>query len=216
MIFRDRADAGRRLAERLRHFDWTNAIVLALPRGGVPVAYEVATAIDAPLDVVVVRKLGIPGHEELAMGAIASGGVRVLNEEVLARLPHPAEQLDGVTQRELAELQRREAEFREGRPAVEIEGRQVILVDDGLATGATMRAAALAVKHRGAASITVAVPVGAPESCDTIRSEVDELVCVHAPWDFTAVGQFYQEFAQTTDGEVRELLSRSTLEVTKQ
>ena len=150
------------------------------------------------------------------MGAIASGGVRVLNEEVLARLPHPAEQLDGVTQRELAELQRREAEFREGRPPVEIEGRLVILVDDGLATGATMRAAALAVKHRGAASITVAIPVGAPESCDTIRSEVDELVCVHAPWDFTAVGQFYQEFAQTTDGEVRELLSRSTLEVTKQ
>jgi predicted phosphoribosyltransferase len=211
MIFRDRVEAGRRLAERLVvRRGPEDLLVLALPRGGVPVGYEVARALGAPLDVFIVRKLGVPGHEELAMGAIASGGVRVLNEEVVRQLPNAAELIERATEREHAELSRREAEYRAGRSARDIRGRKIILVDDGLATGATMRAAVAAVKARGAASIVVAVPVGASDTCELLSHEVKEVVCLAAPPDFHSVGQYYEDFGQTTDAEVRELLSRET------
>lgn len=208
--FPNRAEAGRRLAEKLqRYAGRDDVIVLGLPRGGVPVAYEVAERLGAPLDVFIVRKLGVPGFEELALGAIASGGVRVLNEDVVRVLPNANELVESVTARELAELQRREQTYRDGRPAPELRGRIAILVDDGLATGATMRAAVKALRQLGAAKIIVAVPVGAADTCRELEREVGEAVCLMAPEWFQAVGQFYEDFSQTSDDQVRELLTRA-------
>jgi putative phosphoribosyl transferase len=209
-IFQDRTDAGRQLAEELLSYAGRDdVIVLALPRGGVPVAFEVAQRLGVPLDVFVVRKLGVPGHEELAMGAIASGGVRVLNEDVLYVLPDAQSIVEMVTAIECEELKRRERDYRSDRPAPEVRGRNVILVDDGLATGATMRAAAAALRQQGAAKIIVAVPVGAPITCHEIKSVADEVVCLQTPDSFMGVGQYYEDFSQTTDEEVRELLAAS-------
>ena len=207
--FTNRRDAGRRLADHLIGYrDLPDAIVLALPRGGVPVAAEVARAIRAPLDVLVARKVGVPSQPELAMGAIASiaGTIEtVTNDEVLA-YARPGE-FDQVAQREAVELARRQQEYRGDRPAVVVTGLTVILVDDGLATGATMRAAIAAVRHETPARITVAVPVGSPDTCDEIRDLVDELICLYAPQRFWAVGQAYENFGQTTDAEVRSILA---------
>jgi putative phosphoribosyl transferase len=209
-MFIDRADAGRILAEKLdKYAGRDNVIVLGLPRGGVPVAYEVAKRLRVPLDVFIVRKLGVPGFEELAAGAIASGGVRVLNEDVMRALPNANEIIESVTAMETKELERREISYRDGRPAPELRGKTVILVDDGLATGATMRAAVKALRQRGVAKIVVAVPVGAPDTCREFEEEVDETVCAVAPEWFQAVGQYYQDFSQTSDDEVRELLARA-------
>jgi predicted phosphoribosyltransferase len=206
--FENRAEAGRSLAERLKEYvGRDDVIVLGLPRGGVPVAYEVARALRAPLDVFIVRKLGVPGFEELAAGAIASGGVRVLNEDVVRALPNADAIIESVTVREKNELERREQSYRDGRPAPQVRGRIVILVDDGLATGATMRAAVKALRQSGAAKIVVAVPVGPPETCREIEAEADAIVCATAPEFFRAVGQYYHDFSQTSDEEVRELLA---------
>ncbi len=211
MLYRDRADAGRELARKLADYAGrTDVIVLALPRGGVPVAYEVAKELRVPLDVFVVRKLGTPGQPELAMGAIASGGVRVVNEEVVRALGIPDHMIDAVTQSESEELARREQQYRGSRPAVDVTGKIVILVDDGLATGSTMRAAAAALRARNAGKIVVAVPVAAKASCDAVRNEADEVICGATPESFWAVGQWYRDFEQTTDEEVRDLLARAT------
>jgi predicted phosphoribosyltransferase len=206
--FHDRAEAGRILADRLAHLAGRDdTIVLALPRGGVPVAREIADALGAPLDVFVVRKLGVPGHEELAMGAIATGDVRVLNEDVVRMLRVPAATLDAVAAEEARELHRREHEYRGGRPPVDVRGRVAILVDDGLATGATMRAAIAALRLLGPARIVVAVPVAARSTCEEFRALVDEIVCAMTPENFQAVGLWYADFSQTTDDEVRALLA---------
>jgi putative phosphoribosyl transferase len=208
--FPNRAEAGRLLAEKLAQYAGRDdVIVLGLPRGGVPVAYEVARALGVPLDVFIVRKLGVPGFEELAAGAIASGGVRVLNDDVVRGLPNASEIIEAITAREAAELERRESSYRNGRPPPELRGRVVILIDDGLATGATMRAAVAALRQRGAAKIVVAVPVGAPDTCRELEAVADETVCVVAPEFFRAVGQYYEDFAQTSDEEVRDLLVRA-------
>jgi putative phosphoribosyl transferase len=208
--FPNRAEAGRLLAEKLdKYAGRDDVLVLGLPRGGVPVAYEVAQRLGAPLDVFIVRKLGVPGFEELALGAIASGGVRVLNDDVVRALPNANELIESVTAKEMEELERREQRYRDGRPAPEPRGRVVILVDDGLATGATMRAAVAALRQRGAAKIVVAVPVGAADTCRQFEAEVDEMVCVIASEWFQAVGQYYEDFSQITDEEVRELLTRA-------
>lgn len=210
MRFRDRRDAGRRLGAKLRRYaDRDDVIVLALPRGGVPVGAEVARALGAPLDVFLVRKLGVPGHEELAMGAIASGGVRVLNPDVLDQLQIAPRWIDAVAAQELAELTRREAAYRDGRPAPDVRGKAVILVDDGLATGASMKAAVAALRKLGPARIVAAVPVGAPETCDELGKLADEVVCAETPDPFYAVGSWYVDFDQTTDEEVRELLAEA-------
>jgi putative phosphoribosyl transferase len=210
MRFRDRRDAGLVLAGKMGSYkSQPDVIVLGLPRGGVPVAYEVARELGAPLDVFVVRKLGAPGHEELAMGAIASGGIRVLNEPVLAYVPNPAEALERATARETIELDRRESEYRGSRPAPDLRGMRVILVDDGLATGATMRAAVKALRQHDVARCVVAVPVGAPDTCEELRHEVDEMVCASSPTSFHSVGQFYEDFSPTTDAEVRALLDKA-------
>src|SRR5438105_11868494 len=209
-IFPNRAEAGRLLGVKLsKYAGQDDVIVLGLPRGGVPVAYEVAQALRVPLDVFIVRKLGVPGFEELAVGAIASGGVRVLNEEVANALPNRDEIIEAVTQRETAELERREREYRDGRPAPELRDKTVILIDDGLATGATMRAAVKALRQRGAAKIVVAVPVGPPDTCKEFEDVADEVVCASAPEYFQAVGQYYEDFSQTSDEEVRQLLVRA-------
>jgi predicted phosphoribosyltransferase len=208
--FADRREAGTVLADRLKQLAARNdVVVLALPRGGVPVGYEVARVLGAPLDVFVVRKLGLPGHPELAMGAIASGDIRVLNEDVLELYPVPKAAIDAVTQTERLELARRERAYRDGRPLVPIEGRTVVLVDDGLATGSTMRAAVLAVGRLRPARVVVAVPVGAWETCHALREVADEVVCAFTPEPFRAVGLWYADFSQTTDDEVRQLLSRA-------
>jgi predicted phosphoribosyltransferase len=209
-MFRDREDAGRQLGRKLmRLAGRADVIVLALPRGGVPVGYEVARLLGVPLDVFLVRKLGTPGREELAMGAIASGGVRVLNTEVVRELRiTPGEIADAVA-REGEELRRREDTYRDGRTAIDLRGKTVILADDGLATGSTMRAAVAAVRKPGPARVVVAVPVGAAETCRDFRSVADDVVCVDTPDPFVAVGNWYQNFSQTTDDEVRELLARS-------
>jgi putative phosphoribosyl transferase len=208
--FPNRAGGGRLLAEKLsKYAGRDDVIVLGLPRGGVPVAYEVARALHAPLDIFIVRKLGVPGFEELAAGAIASGGVRVLNEDVMRALPNANEIIESVTAREAAEMERREKSYRDGRPAPELRDRIVILIDDGLATGATMRAALKALRQRGAAKIIVAVPVGPADTCREFEDEADEIVCATAPEFFRAVGQYYEDFSQTTDDEVRELLTRA-------
>lgn len=208
--FRDRTEAGRLLASKLREYaNRHDVVVLALPRGGVPVAFEVGRALNALLDVFVVRKLGLPGHEELAMGAIASGGVRVLNQDVVLGLRIPREVIDMVATQEEMELERREREYRGGRPPIDVQGRTVILVDDGLATGSSMRVAALALKNKNPAQIIVAVPVGAPSTCAQFESAVDKVVCGVTPEPFWAVGQWYQDFSQTTDEQVRDLLNRT-------
>jgi predicted phosphoribosyltransferase len=208
MYFRDRREAGRQLARHLAAYaNRPDVLVLALPRGGVPVAYEVARALNAPLDVFLVRKLGLPGHEELAMGAVASGGVRVLNRDVVEALRLPPEIIDAVANRELQELERREREYRGDRPWPDVRGKTVILVDDGLATGSTMRAAVQALRQQGPDRLVVAVPAGSPETCDEFRDEVDEIVCAITPEPFYAVGLWYEDFSQTTDDEVRELLA---------
>ena len=207
--FANRAEAGQLLAEKLLDYAGRDdVIVLGLPRGGVPVAFEVAQRLRVPLDVFIVRKLGVPGFEELAVGAIASGGVRVLNEDVARALPNAQEVIEAVTARETTELERREQSYRDGRPAPELGRKTVILVDDGLATGASMRAGVAALRQRDVAKIVVAAPVGAPETCRELQDEVDDIVCAMAPEYFQAVGQYYEDFAQTSDEEVRELLAR--------
>jgi predicted phosphoribosyltransferase len=206
-LFQDRADAGRALASALREYaDRPDAVVLALPRGGVPVAYEVAKNLHLPMNVFVVRKLGAPGQEELAIGAIASGGVRVLNPDALAALGLSESAIDSIAAREQQELERREREYRGNRPPLDVRGRTVILIDDGLATGSTMRAAVCALRVQGPAKIVVAVPVAAVGTCEALRRDADEVVCLSTPERFWAVGQWYREFSQTTDEEVRELL----------
>ena len=227
--FADRHDAGRRLADALadagyephanRHAaaaadapDADDVLILALPRGGVPVAYEVAKKLDAPLDVFLVRKLGVPGHEELAMGAIASGGVLVLNDDVLRHTRIGQGEVDLVARREAAELTRRARAYRGDRPPPHVDGRTVILIDDGLATGASMRAAAEAARRLRPAKLVVAVPVAAPETCEHFRGLVDDVVCAVTPTPFAAVGMWYEDFSQTTDEEVRELLERAERE----
>jgi putative phosphoribosyl transferase len=205
--FRDRSDAGRELARHLREFAGRADVqVLALPRGGVPVAWEVARELEVPLDVYLVRKLGVPGQEELAMGAIASGGIRILNEEVVRALGITEDQIAAVAADEARELARREREYRGERPQPDVSGRTVILIDDGLATGSTMRAAAAAVQAQNPAELVVAAPVGAEESCRALRTEVDRVVCARTPEPFYGVGLWYHDFRQTTDEEVRELL----------
>jgi predicted phosphoribosyltransferase len=213
--FADRREAGAALAEHLEPFaNRKDVTVLALPRGGVPVGYEVARALGAPLDVFVVRKLGLPGHAELAMGAIASGDVRVLNEDLLESYPVSHAAIEAVTRAERLELERREGTYRDGRPLVRVEGRTIILVDDGLATGSTMRAAVLAVRRLHPARVVVAVPVGARQTCQALREVADEVMCAFTPEPFRAVGLWYADFSQTTDDEVRQLLSRATSDTT--
>jgi predicted phosphoribosyltransferase len=208
--FRDRRDAGRQLAARLSAYAHDpDLLVLALPRGGVPVAYEVARALDAPLDLFLVRKLGVPGHEELAMGAIASGGVRVLNQRVLREAAIPPSAVEAVAADEERELARREREYRGDRPPPDVPGKTVILVDDGLATGASMHAAVQALRLKRPRRIVVAVPIAAPETCAAFRQEVDDVVCAATPDLFFAVGLWYEDFSQTTDEEVRDLLARA-------
>ncbi len=210
MLFQDRRDAGRDLVQSLRRYAGRpDVLVLALPRGGVPVAYEVARALDAPLDVFLVRKLGLPGQEELAMGALATGGVRVLNDEVVRALDISDDVIETVTAREARELARRERVYRGDRPAPDVRGKVVILVDDGLATGSTMRAAVAALRQQGPARVVVAVPVGAPQTCAEFRAEADEIVCARTPEPFHAVGLWYADFSQTTDEEVHELLDQA-------
>jgi putative phosphoribosyl transferase len=213
MPFLDRSDAGRQLAERLGHYAKQQAcLVLALPRGGVPVAYEVARALDLPFDVFLVRKLGVPGHAELAMGALASGGVKVLNQDVVSALHIPWEAIEAAVRKERRELERREREYREGRPAPDVAGRTIILIDDGLATGATMKAAVLALREADACRIVVAVPVASPRTCSEIAELADETICAETPEDLFAVGEWYYDFSQTTDGEVREILKKAARE----
>ena len=205
--FRDRADAGRTLAAALRQYANRNdAIVLALPRGGVPVAYEVARELDAPLDIFLVRKLGVPGHEEYAMGAIAEGGAIVLNRDVLRSLGIPPHALESVIEQERAELERRARLYRQGRAPPQVRERVVILADDGLATGSTMRAAVQALRSLRPARVIVAVPVAPAETCEALRDVADEVLCLRTPEPFHAVGVWYADFAQTLDAEVRELL----------
>lgn len=206
--FADRRQAGAILAEALAHLaDRDDLVVLGLPRGGVPVAYEVARSLRAPLDVFVVRKLGMPGHEEYALGAIASGGVRVMNDDAVAWFGASPATIEAVARAEHLELDRRERAYRDGRPPVPLRGRVVVLVDDGLATGSTMRAAVMAVRRLGPARIVVAVPVGAVETCRSLRETADEVVCPWTPEPFSAVGLWYDDFSQTTDDEVRRLLA---------
>ena len=214
MRYRDRADAGRAVAARLAAYAGReDVLVLALPRGGVPVAFQVARALKAPLDVFLVRKLGVPGREELAMGAIATAGVRLINRDVVGRLRIPEGVIDRVEAVERDELERREREYRDGRPPPEVEGRTVILVDDGLATGASMRAAVVALRQRHPARLVVAVPIASAATCEEFRDLVDEVVCAQTPEPFLAVGYWYEDFSQTKDEEVRELLALAAREV---
>ncbi|MEP7226331.1 MAG: phosphoribosyltransferase [Gemmatimonadales bacterium] len=213
-LFRDRTEAGQVLAARLEKYAGKpDVIVLALPRGGVPVAYEVARALHAPMDIFVVRKLGIPGQEELAMGAVATGGVRVLNDQVVRGLSIPDYVIDAVVRWETEELKRRERVYRGDRPPPDVRGKTVVLVDDGLATGSTMLAAVRALRQQGPARIVVAVPVASPDTCELLKAHVDEVVCAATPEPFYAVGLWYRDFSQTTDEEVRELLQRTAAEV---
>jgi len=208
--FRDRTDAGRRLAAALSSYAGRQSLlVLALPRGGVPVGFEVASALRAPLDVILVRKLGVPGHEELAMGAIASGGVRIVSQDVVASLGIPDWVIAAAAANEEHELARREHAYRDDLPSPPISRRTVLLVDDGLATGSTMRAAAAAVRSQGPERVIVAVPVAPAETCASLRAEVDEVVCLFSPAPFISVGTSYENFSQITDQEVRTLLERA-------
>jgi predicted phosphoribosyltransferase len=209
-LFRDRHDAGRKLAAKLMDYAGRqDVVVLALPRGGVPVAYEVAKVLHVPLDLFLVRKLGVPGREELAMGAIASGGVRVLNQQVIHSLAIPQSTVEAVARREQQELDRRAQSYRVHRPPVDLRGKCVILVDDGLATGSTMAAAVSGVRALGAAQIIVAVPAAAPQVCEAFASVVDSIVCAETPEPFWGVGMWYEDFSQTSDEEVRTLLQRA-------
>jgi putative phosphoribosyl transferase len=211
MLFANRADAGRALADRLQAYSArSDTIVLALPRGGVPVAFEVAKALKASLDILVVRKLGMPDQPEFAMGAIASGGIRIVNDAVITYLGISRATLDRVAAEELKELERRETLYRGSRPAADVHGRKVILIDDGLATGATMRAAVAALRQRNPARIVVAVPVGASDICHAFQAEVDETICLETPEPFLSVGRWYASFPQTTDEEVQQLLAQET------
>ena len=213
MRYRDRADAGRAVAGRLADYAGRgDVLVLALPRGGVPVAFEVARALEAPLDVFLVRKLGVPGREELAMGAIATGGVRLMNRDVVENLRIPERVIDEVAATERAELERREREYRADRPPPEVAGRTVIVVDDGLATGASMRAAVVALRRRHPARIVVAVPIASAATCEEFRELVDQVVCAQTPEPFHAVGHWYEDFSQTSDDEVRGLLALAARE----
>ena len=207
--FRNRTDAGRQLAEKLAAYaNRPDVLVLALPRGGVPVAFELARAFGAPLDVFLVRKLGVPGYEELAMGAVATGGVRVLNDEIVRGLGISEREIDAVVARELRELSRRDRLYRGDRPPSDVAGRTVILVDDGLATGATMRAAVQALRQQQPGRIVAAVPTASPDTCQVLKAEADDVICAITPEPFFAVGHWYDDFTQTTDDEVRELLAR--------
>jgi len=206
--FKDRHDAGERLAQALqRYAERADVIVLSLPRGGVPVGYEIATRLGLPLDVLVVRKLGLPGHAELAMGAIASGGIQVIDRPVVTAMHVSREAFDAVVRAEHRELLRREREFRGERAPLEVRGKTVLLVDDGLATGSTMLAAIEALRTRAPNAIVVAVPVASPRTCEAIRSKADGLLCLVTPNDFYAVGLWYEDFSQTTDDEVRDALT---------
>jgi len=208
-LFHDRTDAGRQLAERLSGYANRNDVVaLGLPRGGVPVAYQVASRLAVPLDVFLVRKLGVPGHVELAMGAIAPGGIEVLNHGLIADLGISPATVAGIAAAERIELERRDRVFRGGRPFPELAGKTVIVIDDGLATGATMEAAVTALRRMNPAEIVVAVPVGARETCDRFVRLADHVVCLATPASFDAVGLWYEDFSQTTDDEVKELLLR--------
>ena len=212
-LYQDRFEAGQRLATKLMAYaDHQDVLVLGLPRGGVPVAYEVAKALHAPLDVFIVRKLGVPGREELAMGAIATGGIRVINESVVQMLHIPEHIIDGVTAKEQQELERREHLYRDGRSPPDVHDCTVILIDDGLATGSTMRAAIAALRLQQPARIVVAVPVSAPSTCDELGREVDEIVCAQTPEPFYGVGLWYEDFSQTTDEEVHDLLAQAEQE----
>jgi putative phosphoribosyl transferase len=209
-LYRDRTEAGRLLAARLaKYAGRSDVLVLALPRGGVPVAFEVAHALHVTLDVFIVRKLGVPGHEELAMGAVATGGVRVINDHVVQQLGIPLEEIDEVAKRELQELERRERSYRGDRPVPDVRDRTVILVDDGLATGSTMLAAVRALHAEEVGRLIVAVPVASGETCEMLRPEVDEIVCAATPEPFYAVGLWYSDFSQTSDEEVHDLLARA-------
>ena len=211
MIFRDRTDAGHILASKLtKYLNQVNTVILALPRGGVPVAYEIGKALGLPVDIFVVRKLGVPGHEELAMGAIASGGVRHINRDVVDQLRIDSETIDVASRREQKEIERREQLYRGQRSPVDVRNKTVIVVDDGLATGSTMHAAIAALRQHRPARIVVAVPAASPQACSEIADQVDEIICAATPEPFYAVGQWYQEFSQTTDDEVRELLARAS------
>jgi len=209
--FVDRKEAGRELGNALagRFGNRDDIIVLALPRGGVPIGYEVASVLRAPLDIFIVRKLGFPGHDEFAMGAIASGGVRVLNEEVFRDYPVPMHLVDAIAERELLEVERREKSYRGSRPHPDVRNKTVIVVDDGLATGSTMRAAVRALREMNPRAVVVAVPVAARQTCDEFRAEVDDILCLRTPEPFQAVGLWYQNFDQTSDEEVHELLDRA-------
>lgn len=212
MLFRDRREAGRRLAERMLdhgYADRSDLVVLALPRGGVPVAYKVAEALNAPLDVFVVRKLGMPGNEEFAMGAVASGGISVRRPLLIEAYRIPERVVDGIAAKERIELARRERAYRQNRPPLDVHGRTVILVDDGLATGSSMHAAILALREARPAGIVVAVPVASVEATEAMRIAADEAICLATPESFESVGQWYGNFTQTTDEEVSELLSRA-------
>jgi len=210
MRFKNRSEAGRLIAGALDHYrDRPDAIVLALPRGGVPVGYEIAKTLHLPLDVFMVRKLGVPGEEELAMGAIASGGVRSLNKSVIEHLGIPESIIDGVSNREALELERRELLYRGDKPPLDVSNRVVILVDDGLATGSTMKAAVAALRRQNPSRIVVAVPTAPAEACDELRPNADELVCAVTPEPFFSVGLWYEHFDQTSDAEVTELLRRA-------
>jgi predicted phosphoribosyltransferase len=209
--FRDRTEAGRLLSRKLRRYaNRPDVIVLGLPRGGVPVAFEVAKGLHAPLDVFLVRKLGAPGQEELAMGAIATGGIRVLNEDVVRALKIAPRVIDSVAAIEARELERREHLYRGDRPAPQVSGRTVILVDDGLATGSSMRAAVAALRQKHPRRIVVAVPIAAAVTCREFEAEVDEIVCYETPEPFYSVGLWYEDFSQTTDEEIRQLLEHAT------
>lgn len=210
--FADRAEAGRFLAAELEQYrDRDNVVVLALPRGGVPLGYEISRALHAPLDIFLVRKLGFPGHEEFALGAIASGGVRVLNPSALKLGRISESQIDAIARTEERELERRAAAYRGDRPPLELRGRIAILVDDGLATGSTMRAAVSALRQLEPARIVVAVPVGSSDACELLSREADEVVCAFIPEPFRAVGEWYRDFSQTSDEEVKEILARAEL-----
>ncbi len=210
MIFTNRTEAGRQLARLLvKYANRPDVIVLGVPRGGVPVAFEVAAALKAPLDIFVLRKLGVPGHEELAFGAIASRGVRVLDSDVIKGLGLSQLDIELVTAEEKQELQRRERTYRGGRPALDLQGLIVILVDDGIATGSSIRAAIRAIRQMNPARVVIATPVAPASTCDRLRSEVDELVCAETPEYFYGVGQFYEDFSQVSDEEVKELLGRA-------
>src|SRR5436309_4856518 len=214
MLFRNRLDAGRHLAARLtKYANRQDVLVLALPRGGVPVAFEVAKALNAPLDVFLVRKLGVPGREELAMGALASAGICVLNEDVISTLRISDQVINRVREQEQRELIRRERLYRDVRPAPEVSGRVVMLIDDGLATGASMRSAAIALRQRGPDRLMIAVPVASPSACFDLRGEVDEIVCALTPEPFYGVGYWYENFSQTSAQEVYDLLDRAAREM---